>query len=108
MGWSVILLLLGAADRWLNRTHPLQPKLGEAVFPCYIIHQTIIVMTGFWLRPYALPAGLEFAIMFLATAIGCFAFYEVGRRIGWLRPFIGLSPEPGRRVNAVRPATADA
>jgi hypothetical protein len=108
MGWSAILLLLGAADRWLNRSHALQPKLAEAVFPCYIIHQTIIVLTGFWLRQYALPAGLEFAIMVAATAIGCFAFYEIGRRIGWLRPFIGLSPEPRRQVPATRPARAEA
>jgi hypothetical protein len=94
MGWASILLLLGAADRWLNRDHPVRAQLGEAIFPCYIIHQTIIVMAAFALRGRGLPAAAEFAIVLTATIGGCWLFYEAGRRIRWLRPFVGLSPEP--------------
>ena len=98
MGWSVILLLLGAADRWMNRDHPLRARLGEAIFPAYIIHQTIIVVTAFALRGRGLATLAEFAVIFAATATGCWLFYEAGRRVGWLRPFIGLSAEPVARA----------
>jgi membrane protein DedA with SNARE-associated domain len=64
--------------------------LAEAVFPFYIVHQTIIVVVGWWLlqgRVAALPA---FLILVAATVGGCWAFYLGGRRIDWLRPLIGL------------------
>ena len=96
-GWAAILLLLGAADRWLNRDHPLRARLGEAIFPAYIVHQTIIVVTAFTLRGRGLATLAEFAVILGATAIGCWLFYEAGRRAGWLRPFIGLSVEPAAK-----------
>ena len=64
--------------------------LAEAVFPFYIIHQTIIVLVEYWLLPLHLAPLAEFAILVLATIAGCWTFYLVGRRIDWLRPLIGL------------------
>ena len=89
-GWGTIVALIGVADRWWNRDHKLRPMLTEAVFPFYIIHQTIIVMTGWYLLPLALPALAEFAILLPATVIGCWLFYWIGRRVTPLRPLIGL------------------
>ncbi len=89
-GWATIVALIGIADRFANRDHPRRAMLAEAVFPFYIIHQTIIVVVGWWLlqgRVAALPA---FLILVAATVAGCWAFYLGGRRIGWLRPLIGL------------------
>ena len=55
-GWGTIIALIGAADRWWNRDHALRPILTEAVFPFYIIHQTVIVVVAWYLLPVALPA----------------------------------------------------
>ena len=88
--WGTIVALIGIADRWWNRDHALRPMLTEAVFPFYIIHQTIIVVLGWYLLPLALPALAEFAILVPATVIGCWLFYWIGRRITPLRPLIGL------------------
>ena len=41
-GWATIIALVGIADRFWNRDHPKRAMLAEAVFPFYIIHQTII------------------------------------------------------------------
>ena len=89
-GWATIVALVGIAERFWNRDHPKRAMLAEAVFPFYIVHQTIIVVVGWWLlqgRVAALPA---FLILVAATVAGCWAFYLGGRRIGWLRPLIGL------------------
>lgn len=94
MGWAMLLVLLAAAHRWLRRDHRLRPIAAEAVFPFYLIHQTIIVVLGWELHPLALGAGIEFAIILAATVAGCAAFYLVGREIAWLRPLIGLSGPP--------------
>lgn len=90
--WASIAALIGLAERHLNRDHRWRATLTEAVFPFYIIHQTVIVVGEYLLLPLRLPAATEFAILVVATFAGCWAFYLAGRRIGWLRPLIGLRP----------------
>ena len=96
--WGTIISLLAFADAVLNRDHRWRAMLTEAVFPFYIIHQTIIIVVEFWLRPAQLPAAAEFVILVIATVAGCWAFYRFGRRIGWLRPLIGLSSKASHRA----------
>ena len=96
MGWAMIVALIGIAGRYLNHDHPVRPMLTEAVFPFYIIHQTIIVLVGWWVLRFALPPALEFIILVTTTVGGCWYFYRIGRAVGCLRPWIGL-----RRIPAV-------
>ncbi|WP_298670466.1 acyltransferase family protein [uncultured Sphingomonas sp.] len=90
--WGAIAALLGVADRWLNRDGPARTMLTEAVFPFYIIHQTIIVLVMFWLLPRGLSGPAQFAILVVATVAGCWAFYLGGRAMPFARPLIGLRP----------------
>ncbi len=92
--WGTIVALIGFAERHWNRDAPVRQMLTEAVFPFYLVHQTIIVLVAYWLIPAGLPGGAEFAILVAATVAGCWAFYLTGRRIGLLRPLIGLRPLP--------------
>ncbi|MBN8849345.1 MULTISPECIES: acyltransferase family protein [unclassified Sphingomonas] len=94
--WGSIVALLGVADRWWNRDTPARRMLTEAVFPFYIIHQTIIVVVMFWLLPLHLSGPAEFAILVAATVAGCWAFYLGGRAIPFVRPLIGLRPKGAR------------
>ena len=89
-GWATIVALVGIADRYGNRDHPKRAMLAEAVFPFYIIHQTIIVAVGWYLLRAGVSAMPSFLILVAATVIGCWLFYAIGRSIGWLRPLIGL------------------
>ncbi|KTE26106.1 MULTISPECIES: acyltransferase family protein [unclassified Sphingopyxis] len=89
-GWATIVALIGVADAYANRDHPRRAMLAEAVFPFYIIHQTIIVVVGWWLLKGQVAALPSFLILVAATVTGCWLFYWIGRSIGWLRPLIGL------------------
>ncbi|WP_326525775.1 acyltransferase family protein [Sphingomonas sp.] len=88
--WATIAALIGTAETYLNRDHRWRAPLVEGVFPFYLIHQTIIVVVAWWLRPSGWPLWAQFGILVAATAGGCWAFYRIGREIGWLRPLIGL------------------
>jgi peptidoglycan/LPS O-acetylase OafA/YrhL len=104
MLWSMALVMLRLADTLLNRDAPWRARLSEAIFPCYILHQSVIVVVAWWLLPAQLPAPLAFAIIVAATAAGCWLFYRLGREVPWLRPLIGLSiarPKLGRRAKAI-------
>jgi len=78
--------------------------LTEAIFPFYIIHQTIIVLVGWWLLPASLPNGIAFAILVAATVAGCWLFYGIGRAIPPFRPFIGLSYRDKLKPSVPSPA----
>ncbi|WEJ99332.1 MAG: acyltransferase [Candidatus Sphingomonas phytovorans] len=106
--WASIAALIGIAERFWNRDHAWRPMLTEAVFPFYIIHQTVIVVVEYWLKPLDIGPVAEFAILVPATVTGCWAFYLIGRRIGWLRPLIGLrrnlAPKPEAVAADLQPA----
>ena len=100
--WLAILSLLALAERYLNRAGPALTYMTEAVFPWYILHQTIIVMAGFWLTRQGLDVWTEFALLVLVTMGGCALLHEyLIRRVGWLRPWFGLKPKPSRRPAAM-------
>ncbi len=93
-GWSAILALIGIADRLWNRDHRWRATLAEAVFPFYIIHQTIIIVVGWLLLGSGVSNVVRLLILVSTTMAGCWIFYLVGRRIAFFRPLIGLRPVP--------------
>lgn len=98
--WGAIVALIGIAERAFNRDHPARATLTEAVFPFYIVHQTVIVLVALWLIPAHLSFAAEFAVLVVATIAGCAGFYYGGRAVRWLRPLIGLRVHP----RPIRPA----
>lgn len=94
--WGAIVALIGIAERHWNRDHRWRRTLTEAVFPFYLIHQTIIVLVMYALLPAGLPGWAEFVCLLIATLIGCIAFYWIGRSIVPLRPLIGLRALPAK------------
>jgi len=92
--WWVIVALFGLAEKYLNRPSRALTYLTEAVFPYYILHQTLIVLIGVALAPLLVGAMPEFVLVTLGTALGCALLHEyVIRRIPVLRPLFGLRPK---------------
>ncbi len=90
--WAVILGLLGLAQRYLNRPHPALSYLTEAIFPYYILHQTLIVCFAAWATEAGLPLWGEVAFVVSGTVLGCVLGYElIIRPVPILRPLFGLS-----------------
>lgn len=93
MQWCAVLATLGFARQHLNVDNVARRYLTEAVFPLYILHQTLIILLAYWLRPVALTPGLEAPVLVLGTVAISLLVFEGLRRVpwlGWLRPFMGL------------------
>lgn len=99
-GWSVILVLLGLAQRFLNRSGPITRYLGTAILPYYILHQTFIVCLGAWATALGLELWAELAVVSLGTVLGCGVCYEIIRRTPLLRPLFGLPLEQSRHQSS--------
>ena len=92
-----LLAIIGFARRYLTRRPAFLAYATEAVYPFYILHQTITVIAVFWLVRTGLPVGAKFALAALITFAGTWLLYEfVVRRIAILRPLFGLKVAPHR------------
>jgi glucan biosynthesis protein C len=92
--WVAIAAVLGFGARHLTRGGPVLTWLTLAVFPFYIIHQTVIVVAGHHLAKLGLWQPLEAVILIAITVLGCLLTNEVARRTPFLRPLFGLKLQP--------------
>lgn len=102
--WCAIVAILGFARRWSPGDSPALRYLSQAIFPVYILHQTIIILLAVGLRPLALPPLLEGPLLVVATFALCFAAYELVRRIPLARPLFGLAGRRAAPAGAPAPA----
>ena len=89
--WCAIVALCGFARRHLHTDSAARRYLTTAVFPVYIVHQTLIVGMAMLLKPLHMPPVVEGAVLVVLTCVFSFAIYEVVRRVAVLRPLFGIA-----------------
>jgi hypothetical protein len=94
--WSPIIAVCGFAHRHLEFDSAKRRYLAQAVFPVYIVHQTLIVAMAHGLKPVRLAPGIESILLMVLTVTFSFAIFEVVRRYAPLRPLFGLGMEDRR------------
>lgn len=104
--WSAIVAALGFAVRHWNHDHRWRPIVVEAVFPVYLLHQTVIILLAWWLRPAQLSPWVEAPLLIAGTALACVAGYALAKRSGPLRSWFGLAPSTRRQQAVAEPAAA--
>jgi hypothetical protein len=103
--WLVIVAILGFAHRHLVHDSAARRYLTTAIFPVYILHQTVIVVCAHALKPAHLNPVVESVLLILVTASTSLLFYEVIRRVPLLRPLFGLALPRTPRKPQRRPVT---
>ena len=88
--WVAVLTVCGYAHRHVTGDSAARRYLTEAVFPVYILHQTLIVTMAHWLKPVQLAPLVEGAVLVTLTVTISFAVFELVRRVALLRPLFGL------------------
>lgn len=89
--WAWILVLFGYAAIYLNKESRVLSYANEAVYPFYILHQTVTIIIGFLLMDLSIGLIPKFAIMAAGTFFFTWIIYEFGiRRWSFIRPLFGL------------------
>jgi glucan biosynthesis protein C len=96
LAWCAILAACGFAHRHLDRDGPARRYLVQAVFPVYILHQTVIMVLAHALKPLHYTPGFEALLLIVMTTLLSFAGFEIVRRVAFLRPVFGLGPQMSR------------
>lgn len=103
--WGAILACLGFARHHLaNRDGPALRWLTRAVFPFYIVHQTIIVVAGHHLARLGLPLAAEGALLVLVTVAGCLLAAVAAMRWAPLGLVLGVPRRPAAKPLTPVPA----
>ena len=89
--WAWILTIVGFAATYLNKPNRQLKYANEAVYPFYILHQTVIIILGYYLKNVDMCLLAKFSIMVTGTFGISWLIYEFGiRRYTWIRPLFGM------------------
>jgi len=91
--WSAILAVCGFGHRHLQFDSAKRRYLTQAVFPVYILHQTLIIVFSQLIKPADHGPVLEAVLLIVMTLSASFGIFEVVRRVPVLRPLFGLGRE---------------
>lgn len=90
--WLWIIAIFGWGHRLLNRPSPWLSYATQAVYPWYILHQTLIIVIGANLAGFSLGPVVEPVLVLSGTIAGCYVLNEfVIRRVRFLQPLFGVS-----------------
>lgn len=74
--WIIILTIIGFAKKYLNTTSNILQYLNQAVFPFFIIHQTIIVAIGYWIVQLKVSILTKYLLLSICSSMVIYSLYE--------------------------------
>ncbi len=89
MGW--IFSLVGYSRTYLNRESPALRYATRAVYPFYIVHQTITVCLAFYMTGWSAPIAVKFPLLAGGTFLGSWIIFELARRTPVTRALMGIT-----------------
>ena len=92
--WFWVFTLIGYGKKYLNKKHRALNYINEAVYPFYILHQTIIVILAFYVVQVSDSILSKYLfIVILSFAISMLIYHVIIRPNNVLRYFFGMSPK---------------
>jgi hypothetical protein len=89
--FSWVSFLLSVSARYLNRSSPIIGYGNEAVLPFYILHQTVILIVGWFVIPWDTSMWLKYLVIAVSSFILIVGLYQLlVRRFNILRFFFGM------------------
>ena len=88
--WLWLLTFIGVGMRLLNFDNRLRRYASDAVLPVYILHQTLIIVIGFYVIQWDVPVVVKYFFVVIAVFLSSLAIYEVVRRINVTRFLFGI------------------
>ncbi len=89
--WCWVLVILGYAKKHFNFNNRFLQYANEAVLPFYILHQTAIVIIGYYILKLSIGILPQYLIIIAATYLTVIIIYEfIVKRINLIRFFFGM------------------
>ncbi|MET0535899.1 MAG: acyltransferase family protein [Steroidobacter sp.] len=92
--WACVLAFIGYGYQHLSFSNPLLRWARDASYPIYILHQTVIVVIGYYVIQASWSPGIKYWVVLAATLASCCLLYEfLIRRFAVTRLIFGMKPK---------------
>jgi hypothetical protein len=96
---SWMLVALGYAKRYLDYNSRALAYTNKAVYPFYILHQTVLIVIGYYIIQLKIGLGTKYFFIVLGTYLITMLIYEfIIRRLGFINVFFGVKGESKREI----------
>lgn len=98
-GWGWVMTLIGYGKKKLDKPHPALSYLNQAVYPFYILHQTVIIIVAYYVVQTPDTIGMKYAFIVITTLLISMCIYHL-----FIRPFsvtrflFGMKPLPKQQI----------
>jgi len=93
MSWGWILAFMGFASLRLGFTNPFLKYANEAVLPFYILHQTVLLVVGYFILQWQISSLAQWLLIVSTSFAAIMLTYEfLVRRHNILRFLFGMKP----------------
>lgn len=90
VGWLGVLSFLIIGNEYFNKKTKITDYLSKASFPVYILHQTILVISGYYVLLSIDNIVMQVLIIMAGSFLLTFLCYEIIRHIPYLRKLFGM------------------
>jgi len=97
IAYSWIMFFLAFFARHLNFNHSRLIAANTSILPIYILHQTLIIVIGFYVVNMDLNIFLKFAIITLTAIPASVFIYKIIQTNNVLRFLFGLKAKPKKK-----------
>lgn len=98
--WLTLIVILGYGEKYLNFNTKWLNYMNQATFPIYIIHQTVLLIIGFFVVRSGQGIFYKFLSITTLSLFSCVAIYDfVIRRFDITRWLFGVKRGSGSKVN---------
>lgn len=87
---SWVLTFIGLGKKFLDFNHRYLNDLNQGILPFYILHQTVIIIFGFFVVKWDLSMMEKFLIIFTSSFFVTIGLYQIIRRNNMMRFFFGM------------------
>jgi peptidoglycan/LPS O-acetylase OafA/YrhL len=95
--WASLCAALGYARAGVAAAKPWLTHAQSRAYPFYILHQTVIVVLGWWMLRLQLGPWIFFGALTILSFLLTLGLCEAVAAVPWLRPCLGMGPQPGAR-----------
>lgn len=88
--WMGILAVMGLGKHFLNFRNSASDYLAKASFPLYIFHQTVLVITAYFIVPAVDSVWIQFILIMTISFGATMLCYEICRRLPPTRFMFGI------------------
>jgi surface polysaccharide O-acyltransferase-like enzyme len=88
--WIVILAILSYGKKYFNKDIKILTYFNKAAFPIYILHQTILIIVGYYVLKIINHGIIPYILVLTITFILTITIYEIISRIKILKILLGV------------------